>query len=217
MRLIYGISNTPTQGAGGQGCRTGPRLDQSLLPATAICCQRILPNLPPLCLPSYHLAQHGSKLFFGHIHHLSLDLVFNNHESEIPSDLSQINLIVLKILSSQISSLPDLGLAAGSRTSNSKTSPASPATEVFNPCWQPTAGRLTLQFHQPFKEDTSKATSSASGPVSLQSDILTSFTGGLQQEGDSCRIGTVRDAGTTIFLILSFCSILNFIRQMLEI
>ena len=35
--------------------------------------------------------------------------------------------------------------------------------------------------------------------------------------GDSRRIGTVRDARTTFFLIFSFCSIFNFIRQMLKI
>ena len=47
-----------------------------------------------------------------------------------------------QLLSSRISSLPSL--AACSRTSNSLTSPASPATPVFNPSCQPTAGRPTL-------------------------------------------------------------------------
>ena len=46
--------------------------------------------------------------------------------------------------------------------------------------WQPAAGRPTLQLHQLFH--TSKATSSAAGPASLQSDFLTFYTGGLQQE-----------------------------------
>ena len=112
-------------------------------------------------------------------YHLSLDLILNNYECEIQSDLSHINL-VLKFLSSRISSLPSL--AACSRTSNSLTSPASPATEVFKSSWQPAAGQPTLQLHQLFNDDTSKATSSASGPASLHSYIITSFTGGLQQE-----------------------------------
>ena len=60
--------------------------------------------------------------------------------------------LVLKLLSSRISSLPSL--AACSRTSNSLTSPASPATEVFNSSWQPAAGQPTLKLHQLFNEDT---------------------------------------------------------------
>ena len=94
--------------------------------------------------------------------------------------MSGINLIVHKLLSSRISSLPSL--PACSRTSNSSTSPASPATEVFNPSWKPAAGRPTLQLDQLLQEDTCRATSSASGPASLQSDIPASFTGGLQQD-----------------------------------
>ena len=100
--------------------------------------------------------------------------------SEILSILLWINLIVLKLVSSRISSLHSL--AACSRTSNSLKSPASPATEVFNPSWQAATGHPTLQLDQLLQEDTCRAPSSASGPVSLQSDILTSFTGSLQQD-----------------------------------
>ena len=52
----------------------------------------------------------------------------------------------------------------------------------LQPLWQAATGRPTLQLDQLLQEDTCRAPSSASGPVSLQSDILTSFTGGLQQD-----------------------------------
>ena len=114
-------------------------------------------------------------------HHFKIKLESSTHAGSLQQDVQLFNFTSLsrktparllplsldQLLSSRISSL---------------LSPASPATEVFNPCWQPAAGHPTLQLHQPFQEDTSKATSSASGPASLQSDILTSFTGGLQQE-----------------------------------
>jgi hypothetical protein len=63
-------------------------------------------------------------------------------------------------------------LAACSRTSNSLTSPASPATEVLNLSWQPAARHPTFQLHQLLQLQRS-----STPPGSLQQDVqLFNFT-----------------------------------------